>query len=119
MANFEDKTRDELERNLVEAYERLVRAGRAFDAGHRSEAPNIAKEVFSLIDRTKGRALLKHLGLADVPFISTASARPYDCGGRYRTYSGNSTMAISFDATDPRPYTALCPASLRMRAYIS
>lgn len=28
MANFEDKTRDELERNLVEAYERLVRAGR-------------------------------------------------------------------------------------------
>jgi len=78
VAAFEPKTRDELERNFVEAFERLVRANAAYDKGHWGEAPNIAKEAFIFV-HDRGRqnvSLLTHLDLkAHVNFLSTAKAR--------------------------------------------
>lgn len=67
MVQWEEKPRSELERMFVEGYERLVRAGRAFDAGQSSEAPNIAKEVMTFAyDRgTRSESILCNLGLKD------------------------------------------------------
>ncbi len=45
----EDKPRSEYERMFVESFERLVRAGNAYDSGHLSEAPNIAKEIYNFV----------------------------------------------------------------------
>lgn len=46
MPQFEPTSCSERERLFIHAYERLVRAGAAYDQGHPSEAPDIAKEVF-------------------------------------------------------------------------
>lgn len=74
---FVSKTRDELERNFVEAFERLVRANAAYDQGHWSDTPNIAKETFNFVhDRGRLVSLLTHLDLkAHTQFLSTAKAR--------------------------------------------
>lgn len=74
---FESKTRDELERNFVEAFERLVRANAAYDRGHWGDAPNIAKETFNFVhDQGRLVSLLTHLDLkAHMLFLSTAKAR--------------------------------------------
>lgn len=65
MVRWEDKPRTELERAFVEAYERLVQAGTAFDARHLSEAPNIAKEAMNFIydSGQKSESILQHLGI--------------------------------------------------------
>lgn len=77
MSAFEPKTRDELERNFVEAFERLVRANAAYDQGHWGDAPNIAKEAFNFVhDYGRLVSLLTHLDLkAHMKFLSTARAR--------------------------------------------
>jgi hypothetical protein len=46
---WEDKPTFETERAFVEAFERLARAGMAYDIGHLSEAPNLAKEVATFV----------------------------------------------------------------------
>jgi hypothetical protein len=74
---FEPKTRDELERNFVEAFERLVRANAAYDRGHWGDAPNIANGAFTFVhDHGRLVSLLTHLDLkAHMLFLSTAKAR--------------------------------------------
>jgi hypothetical protein len=44
MPSFIPKTADELKRDFVGAFERLVRAGKTFDEGHSTEAARIAAE---------------------------------------------------------------------------
>jgi hypothetical protein len=66
-----------LERNFVEAFERLVRANAAYDQGHVGEAPNIAKEVYNfLYDHGTTVSILTLLGLkANLLFLSTSAPR--------------------------------------------
>ena len=78
---WEDKPVPELERSFVEAYERLVRAGRAFDAGHLSEAPDIAKEAMTFVydPGQKSESILQHLGLKhNVGFVDSSKASALD-----------------------------------------
>lgn len=77
MTAFEPKTRDELEHNFVEAFERLMRANAAYDQGHWGDAPNIAKEAFNFVhDYGRLISLLTHLDMkAQMQFLSTAKAR--------------------------------------------
>lgn len=75
MAQFEPTTRAEQKRQFIRAYERLVRAGAAYDQGHWSEAPNIAKEVFSFVydHGNSTKSVLTQLGLRNnIEFVSTA-----------------------------------------------
>jgi hypothetical protein len=80
MAQFEPTSRAERERAFVHAYERLVRAGAAYDRGHRSEAPNIAKEVFNFVyDHGGTTSVLTQLGLRGaLAFVSTVEKPPPD-----------------------------------------
>lgn len=79
-ASSDKRTREELERNFVQAYERLLRAGEAFDRGHRSEAPNIAKEVYNFVHDVgkTPECLLSHLGLKNIQFASTSQKANFD-----------------------------------------
>jgi hypothetical protein len=98
---IEPKTKEELERNFVEAFERLVGANNAYDVGHLSEAPNIAKEVHSFIDKGKGRALLKHLGRQGISFVSSAQPMtPGNLAPEYRLIHAT----IGFDGMDYEPF---------------
>ena len=78
MPQFETTSRSERERLFVHAYERLVRAGAAYDQGHWSEAPDIAKEVFNFVyDHGSTKSILTQLGLREtLEFTSTAKEPP-------------------------------------------
>jgi hypothetical protein len=74
MLSFIPKTSEELHGDFIGAFERLVRAGKAFDEGHFSEAPRIAAEVYLFV-HDHGRSatsLLTHVGRKKTDFIDTA-----------------------------------------------
>jgi hypothetical protein len=73
---FISKSDDEIRQDFIHAYERLVRAGRAFDNGQPSEAPRIATEVdlFVYDHGRKTTSLLTHLGRHKIQFVNTAKA---------------------------------------------
>jgi hypothetical protein len=101
MMKTESKTQAELERNFVEAFERLARANVGFDEGRLSEAPNIAKEVHSLIDETKNRSLLRTLGRSKINFISSAQPQtPRNLAPEYRLIHAT----IGLKGMDYRPF---------------
>lgn len=61
---WESKSQEELDRYFVEIFERLVRANRLYDAGHLSEAPNIASICMSVVyDHGTSVSLLEHFKL--------------------------------------------------------
>lgn len=64
--HWQDKPIFELERSFIEAFERLLRASEAYDSGHLSEAPNLAKEVATFVyDHGATISILSHLGTKD------------------------------------------------------
>jgi hypothetical protein len=75
MPSFIPKTADELQRDFVGAFERLVRAGKTFDEGHSTEAARIAAEVYLFV-HDRGRSatsLLTHVGRQNTNFMDTAT----------------------------------------------
>lgn len=77
---WEPKPISEIERAFIEGYERLVRAGGAYDAGHLSEAPDVAKEVMTFVyDHGGINSILTHLGAKEtLTFVDSSKPRSMD-----------------------------------------
>ncbi|MDX3973487.1 hypothetical protein [Shinella sp.] len=74
------KEEAEIERALIESYERLKRSGALYDIGHHSEAPDIAKEVYIIAHDRGGShvSLLTALGIKEkARFVDSSNQRHY------------------------------------------
>lgn len=105
----ENKPISEFERSFIEAFERLVRAGKAYDAGHISEAPNIAKEVATFVyDRGAISSILSHFGAKDsIVYVDSSKSSAIESLPLGSLLLSNEYFlidaTIGFDGMDYRP----------------